>query len=225
MKKNIILSDAGGILFSDTEKKHQEFDEVKKLCPELSFDVFYTGFRKYMDLAQTEKGYSRSDAFNEYFNVLRKQHDSLRNSEIPQFKNNKKKLQLNENVKETLEYLKNNEMKYIVMTDATKTSEKLLPIINQKMGLDGLIYDLISSKDVGAKKPSKEFFDYVLNKHNITKEQSYFLGHDFDELNGAYKIQIEPLALFFDKTIDLSFVKPQNFLYNFSDLKNLIKNN
>jgi len=189
-KIKAILSDGGGILFDDSHQKNELYDFVRK-NRNLSKKKFMSVWSKYKIKAQTKEGYDRERAYADTlkkFNIPYKTYVNYLNSQSDIVLNDKTKVEvkLKPHVNETISEMLKNGYNYIVMTDATKHGYELESKL-EKMGLENHV-DVISSKDIGACKPSKKFFDYVLKRYKLKKDEVLFLAHDHDELYGAKKL-------------------------------------
>ncbi|GEM_PF-2661657 len=109
-------------------------------------------------------------------------------------KNSQRKRELFPGVKETLESL-DGLVDFIIVTDAIKPGKKLYESL-PRMGITRGVKEVVSSVDVGCKKPAPEFFDTVLQRNGYEKEDVAFIGHDYDEAVGAYKYGIPHIILF-----------------------------
>ena len=61
--------------------------------------------------------------------------------------------------------------------------------------------DIVISAEIGSIKPNKEFYEYILNKHNIKPNELLFIDDNIDNVNGASIIGINTIKV--DKTTDL----------------------
>jgi len=215
-----ILSDGGSILFNDRSTKRAEYEFLVDNNVEIDYDDFTELFADFKELAQTKEGYSQDNAFVDYLNNRGMDHlvqpylDKIQNK--PKGKK-KKTLSLTEGVPETLREIKNKGVDFIVLTDSTKPAKKLWGFLDNA-NISDYITDMISSKDLGVKKPHADFFRKVMDDYGLDRSEVVFLAHDYDELSGAHNLGYEVLAFNYDPKDDLSFIPDSNKLENFSDL-------
>jgi len=136
-----------------------------------------------------------------------------------------------EDTLETLDEIRESGIDFIILTDATRGEKKSRKDFYDPTGISVYLTDLISSSDIGVKKPHPDFFNYALNKHNLNIEEVLFIAHDLDEISGAhdfgldviayrYKQEIEPIL----DQLDGDELGKIYRLTNFSDLLKLIEN-
>jgi putative hydrolase of the HAD superfamily len=118
-------------------------------------------------------------------------------------------------VAETLIALK--EMGYLlgIITDtANSVSTKLRWFEN---GGFGHVWDsIISSKDIGARKPDPRLYQAALQQLGINTEQAVFVGHKISELDGAHAVGLKTVAFNYDRAAQADY-----YIENFSDLLSL----
>ena len=94
---------------------------------------------------------------------------------------------------ETLEVLHRRGLKLGVLTDsessATAVGERL-----ERMGLGGLFLSIVSSRDLQQTKPAPACYLAALNELHLSIEQTAFVGHDWDELQGAAQLGLCTIA-------------------------------
>jgi len=221
-KIKAVLCDGGSILFSDIATKNKPYEIIKQFMP-ISKEDFLQGYKKYKTKAQTEPNYSNSDALKDY--LTEKEHaeifDMIKKSGKIKEINKTGRLKLLEGVKEALQQIHEKNILFIILTDATKTGKQLQPKLEQ-MGIAEYVTDIISSKDVGVKKPHEKFFNKALIRHGLRKDEVIFVAHDLDELKGAHDLGFEVFAVNYDEKEDLSFLPEKNKLKDFSELKKIL---
>ena len=74
--------------------------------------------------------------------------------------------------KEILEYLKDRNIPSYVFTHRGTTTESVL----KNIGLYDYFDEIITSLHGFARKPSPEGLEYLVNKHHLDKEQTYYVG-------------------------------------------------
>jgi FMN phosphatase YigB (HAD superfamily) len=225
-KIRAILSDGGNILFSDSGMKKGPYKYLQKFMPKylptITFEEFEDKFHKYKARAQTFLDYDNNDALKDYLKSIGFPHilELVKLNE----KNEKseKIITLFEGVKETLERINEKNIKFIILTDSTKQGRELWPFL-EKTGIARYVTDIISSKDLGVRKPDERFLNEPLKRHQLVKEEVIFLGHDYDELKGAWDQGFKVYALNYNKCDNLNFLIKENKLEKFADLERLIE--
>ncbi|MBS3168387.1 HAD hydrolase-like protein [Candidatus Woesearchaeota archaeon] len=219
-----IISDGGDILFTSKDKEVL-YSFLSKYIPNLTFGAFRTGFKPYRSKSNEVKGYSVDDAVRDYifendFNggIFDEYMISRERMDVLQHKNRV----VREGVKETLEELKHRGVYFIVATDASLPGRILRPQL-VPLGLSGLVYDIVSSTDVGAQKPNPKFFNRVLRANDLKRDEVFFVGHDEDELRGAYEQGFEVVALNYDPKEDLSFISEDHKVEKFPQILKFVK--
>ena len=133
--------------------------------------------------------------------------------------NYNKKIKLFKGVTKTLEILNYKRIPFYVLADATEKGDKLYHKI-EKMVISQLvergvynsfnfnilnyISGIISSKDIGVKKPNPKFFNIVLKcrKGSFKKSEAFFIAHESNEIFGAANLGIDVIALNYWKEKD-----------------------
>ena len=208
-----VFCDGGNILFKDSEIKSRQYGKVSKFLPGLSFEQFSRQFLKYKKKAQTTPGYSIHDALKDY--LVETGNPKLAEKISPKDKK-ETRLRLRPGIKGVLIKLRQMGILFIILTDAAVEGKFLVRHL-EEMGISKYVSDIISSKDVGFNKPDKRFFSYALKKHKLKKQDVVFIGHDLDELKGAFNLGFKVYAVFHDKC-DLSFLPEENILCSFKDI-------
>ena len=55
---------------------------------------------------------------------------------------------------------------------------------------------IVISSDEGCKKPDKKFYEVVLNRYNLNKEESIMIGNDpITDIKGSYEVGIDSLYI------------------------------
>jgi FMN phosphatase YigB (HAD superfamily) len=217
-----ILSDGGNILFSDKSTKMTEFNKISEYIPSLNYEDFSKEFRDFKTKTQTVEGYGLNDAVKDYLTKI----GQLEIAETIYAKKEVKQprdLKINPGIKETLEKIKSMGIKFIVMPDSTKKGYELHPFL-EKLEINDLVTDVVSSMDVGVRKPDPSFFDFVLKKHGLNKNDVLFIAHDDDELIGAQEQGFYVVAFNFDNDQDLSYLSEEQKLKEFGELIQIINN-
>lgn len=105
----------------------------------------------------------------------------------------REKLVIYEGVFELLDYLKENNMMSILLSNAQRvfTMPELI-----ELELDQKLDKIYLSSDIGAAKPSKTFFDYMLNKEELSAEECLFVGNDYiADIEGSRNVGMESIYI------------------------------
>jgi HAD superfamily hydrolase (TIGR01509 family) len=115
-------------------------------------------------------------------------------------------------VKETLTSLK--EMGYLlgIVTDtANSVSSKLRWF--EKGGFGRAWDSIISSKEIGVRKPDPRLYQAALQQLGVSAKQAIFVGHKISELDGAHAVGLKTVAFNYDQAAQADY-----YIENFSDL-------
>jgi putative hydrolase of the HAD superfamily len=118
-------------------------------------------------------------------------------------------------VAETLVNLK--KMGYLlgIITDtANSVSTKLSWF--EKGGFGHVWDSIISSKEIGARKPNPRLYQAALQQLGVSTEQAVFVGHKISELDGAHTVGLKTVAFNYDHAAQADY-----YIHNFSDLLSL----
>ena len=120
-----------------------------------------------------------------------------------------------EGVKETLWALKEKGYLLGVVTDTA--SPLYIKLAWFERGGFGEVWDaVISSKDLGVRKPNAKIYLAALQQLGLKAEQAIFIGHKTSELNGARAVGMKTIAFNNDETAEADY-----FIKQFSDLLSL----
>ena len=86
--------------------------------------------------------------------------------------NKKLNIKAMEHAKEILEYLKDKGINNYVFTHRGVTTETVL----KNIGLYEYFDDIVTSLDRFARKPSPDGLNYLINKHHLNKDETYYVG-------------------------------------------------
>ena len=133
------------------------------------------------------------------------------------------KLNLYEGVIDLLETLKINNKKIYLLTNAQKvfTSNEI-----NLLGLRNYFDDILYSSESKVCKPSKVFYNELINKHNLNLKESIMIGNDyFCDIEPALDLGLD--TLYIHSNLSPDFKKPIESTYrildgNFSNVKKLI---
>ena len=81
----------------------------------------------------------------------------------------------------------------------------------------GSVWDsIISSKEIGARKPDPRLYQAALHQLGVTADQALFVGHKISELDGARAVGLKTVAFNYDP-----FAQADYYIEYFSDLLTL----
>ena len=117
-----------------------------------------------------------------------------------------------EGVAETLHLLKDQGYLLGIVTDTANSISAKLKWFER--GGFGNVWDsIISSMDVGTRKPDPKIYEAVLQQLGLSSNQAIFVGHKASELNGARAIGMQTVAFNYDQD-----ASADRFIEKFSDL-------
>ena len=103
------------------------------------------------------------------------------------------KIDTTENAEECLEIISKSIPCFLATNAGDSTKEEIYKALNI-VGLDIYISDVFCSKEIGYKKPSKEYFKTILNRLNLNPEEIAFVGDDIEnDIHGASNVGIIPI--------------------------------
>ena len=118
-------------------------------------------------------------------------------------------------VPETLAKLKANCVKLAVLSDTESTSQKVRKGLND-LGIEHYFNEILTSFDIGYVKPQPQAFAKALEKLGTEKDETIFVAHDIDELEGALDFGLTVVAYNYKHGAPATF-----HISNFSDLFNI----
>jgi putative hydrolase of the HAD superfamily len=118
-------------------------------------------------------------------------------------------------VPETLTSLK--EMGYLlgIITDTAASVSTKLDWF-EKGGFGAVWDSIISSKDIGVRKPDPRLYQAALQQLGVNTDQAVFVGHKISELDGARAVGLKTVAFNYDESAQADY-----YIENFSDLLDL----
>ncbi len=115
-------------------------------------------------------------------------------------------------VPETLHALKEQGYLLAIITDTANSISAKLSWFER--GGFGQVWDaIISSMDMGVRKPDQKLYHAALSQLGLTADQAVFIGHRASELAGAQAVGIKTIAFNYDKDASADF-----YIENFADL-------
>lgn len=122
-------------------------------------------------------------------------------------------------VRYTLERLHHNGIRQAVISDNECSGQDLRHRILERFGLNRYLDTVITSLDVGCRKPDPRIYMKALSELDCPPDKAVFVGHDLDELRGATDTGIT--AVEFNNY--LGYHTPaDNRIERFSDLLELV---
>ena len=117
-----------------------------------------------------------------------------------------------EGVPETLCALKEQGYLLAIVTDTANSISAKLSWFER--GGFGHVWDsIISSMDIGTRKPDPKIYQAALQQLGLTPDQAVFVGHRASELDGAQAVGMQTIAFNYDKDASADF-----YIEKFSDL-------
>jgi putative hydrolase of the HAD superfamily len=208
-----ILFDAGDILYHRPQREQQ----FKIFLNKLSFDQGDRHTVERNELAhQAYQGLISQDQYREaivrMYGVTKPEHIEQGKQILAMEDDN---VHFFAGVSQTLAALK--EMGYMlgVVTDTASPLHVKLKWFEQ--GGFGAVWDsVISSKEMGIRKPDPRIYQAALKQLGLTSKQAVFVGHKASELAGARAIGLQTIAFNFEKS-----AKADYFIEKFADLLNV----
>jgi HAD superfamily hydrolase (TIGR01509 family) len=102
----------------------------------------------------------------------------------------------------------------IITDTANSVSTKLCWF--EKGGFGHVWDSIISSKEIGARKPDPRLYLAALQQLGVSSEQAIFVGHKISELDGAHAVGLKTVAFNYDRAAQADY-----YINNFSDLLSL----
>jgi len=205
-----ILFDAGDVLYHRPQRGCQ----FKAFLKELGLDLYQpAGADKQRLTDSAYQGLINQDQYREalvrlYGITLPKQIE--RGKQVLTVEDND--VQFFPGVAETLNSLK--QMGYLlgIVTDtAASVSNKLRWF--EKGGFGSVWDSIISSKEIGVRKPDPRLYQAALQHLGVNAGQAIFVGHKVSELEGARAVGIKTVAYNYDQSAQADY-----YIENFADL-------
>lgn len=180
MYKNILV-DMGNVImdFSPDYVIAQYTDDVKKIN-RLKNAIFFNEMWNKLDQAVVSKQQVYDDAIKH----LEKQDYEIAKEIIYGWYKYKT---VNLKMCDILKELKNKGYKLYLCSNAAESFYDYCDSIEIFKIFDGKII----SADIKLIKPNKEYFEYVLNKHNLKPEECLFVDDSINNIKGAYSLGID----------------------------------
>ena len=120
-------------------------------------------------------------------------------------------------VAETLAALKRAGVRLAVLSD-TESREPRVRQVLAELGIEPCFDAVVASRDIGHVKPEAEAYAVALQRLGATSDQTLFVGHDAEELNGAMAAGLSAAAYNYEPG-----VRADHYLRHFSDLFPLVE--
>ena len=204
------LFDAGDVLYY-RPRRGQQFNEF---LAQLGLDTAKTGKAERDSLAhQAYQGLISQDQYRE---ALVRLYGVTEPEQIERGKqaiaSEDDDVQFFPGVAETLVNLKKMGYMLGIITDtANSVSTKLRWF--EKGGFGHVWDSIISSKEIGARKPDPRLYQAALQQLGINSNQAIFVGHKVTELDGAHAVGIKTVAFNYDRTAQADY-----YIEDFADL-------
>lgn len=115
-------------------------------------------------------------------------------------------------IAETLQALKRQGFLLAIITDTANTISAKLAWFER--GGFGHVWDsIVSSKEIGTRKPDPRIYERALQQLGITADQAVFIGHKSSELHGAKALGMKTVAFNYDEDATADY-----YLAQFPDL-------
>jgi HAD superfamily hydrolase (TIGR01509 family) len=120
-----------------------------------------------------------------------------------------------EGIPETLQALKRQGYLLAIVTDTANSISAKMRWFER--GGFGHVWDsIISSMDIGTRKPDPKIYQAVLQQLGLPPEQAIFVGHKASELSGAREVGMQTVAFNYDVDASADY-----YIESFSDLLNV----
>ena len=105
-----------------------------------------------------------------------------------------------EGVPETIRELKQRGFLLGIITDTAMPYSKKLTWFDQH-GFGDVWDAIISSRELGMRKPASSMYEVALSQVGVTPEQAVFIGHKQSELDGARKVGMRTIAFNYEQNV------------------------
>ena len=221
-----IVSDSGYVIYDDTPGKMANLEAVRRFR-NIDLAELTRLFLPYKERAQVDPGYAVDDALSDLARQLGVDPGAV----LAARRTIRVQRQLREGVRETLVELHRRGVPFVILSDSHQTGAQMRRKYEAELGLDHLVSDFVTSKDTGLRKPDPRMFQFAgqriaatLGRGELPPSRVAFLGHDLDELEGAQRAGLRPLAVFFHGLREeIPFIPDADILSGFADLLRLLE--
>jgi HAD superfamily hydrolase (TIGR01549 family) len=205
--------DAGGVLLLTKDVNLKTARLLRKYFPEINYELYKNNFAKFKEKAQTVKDYSFKMAVEECLKSLGVDDERRIEKFIKMVARLRPKILLG--CRELFEFIKRKNIKIIILSDTHHTSSSARRFFkHSSKKISELIDFIITSKDVGCKKPCPKIFRFACKRTGLKKEEILFISDSREEIFGA--------KIFGFKTIFFSNENKRNAFYIKSVIKKCI---
>ena len=205
-----IIYDLGDIIYdaSKWRKWLYSYFIKNKITSQSYKDVFTVWEHDFLIKSYTSQHCSYQDVFIEFLNSL-----GLKISLKSRFLEEcwKKKAYYENNivafpfVPETLATLKQKNVSNYILTDNERGADNIKEQLLKKMTVLDSIDEVYSSVDIGFSKPNPKAYLSVLNANHLSAHETYFVGHEKEELDGAKSCNIKTIAYNYDDDVEADY--------------------
>lgn len=122
---------------------------------------------------------------------------------------------INPHVKSTLRRLCK-DYKIAILSDEVRSSDFKI-LVCKRLGID-IFDEVFCSTDLGYTKPHRKVYFTVLNQFKVKPNETIFVGHSRDEIEGAKKYKIKTIAINWDRGTKADF-----YIKNFSEIPKVLE--
>ena len=141
-----------------------------------------------------EKEISSQVIFEEIFDKWGEDKEKLKNSKKSFYEFFQREAFLYDDVKEILEYCKNNGIKCSVYTDVAYGMDDEFSL-NDISEIADYIELKLTSRNVGYRKPNKKGFEIMLEKFNCKPEEMIYVGDEKKDIDGAKSVGMKSILI------------------------------
>ncbi len=141
-----------------------------------------------------EKEVSSQTIFEEIFDEWGENKEKLKNSKKSFYEFFQREAFIYDDVKEILEYCKNNKIKCSVYTDVAYGMDDEFSL-NDIAEIADYIQLKLTSLNVGYRKPNKKGFEIMLEKFNCKPEEILYVGDEKKDIDGAKGVGIKSILI------------------------------
>ena len=119
---------------------------------------------------------------------------------------------------EILEYLNSKGIKNYVFTHRGRTTE----IVLRNVGLYDYFTDIVTSLDDFPRKPDPAGLNYLINKHHLNKEETYYVGDRPLDIECAYNAHIKSIMYIPENGVGQKTNKEDYIIKDLLDIKRIV---
>jgi putative hydrolase of the HAD superfamily len=206
-----VIFDAGDVLYFRSTQRTAFTDFLEK--NQIKYDV--EKIRKGKALLK-ERAYRGQIAQDQYFEELLGLYGINEPDLLSQGKHlirqERGEVEFFEGVQKTLFELKQRGYLLGIITDTANSVQAKLSWF-ERGGFAHVWDSIISSKDIGVRKPNPKIYHAILDQLGLAADQTIFVGHKPSELDGAHAVGMHTAAFNYDQSAQADY-----YLENFSDI-------